>query len=277
MPESSSSPPLALPSPPPLDPQFELAHYTDAATLPPGVMDACIALVTNIKFMYLASGMGWNNDVKRSEFRVETMEFLVIYDKDKLSDTSSDGNGGRRKAVAAFANVLPRTPEIEPESEPESDDDIDQADFVPEVGLDVSYLYEFHVAPSYQSRGLAQTLLHEAQVICVTQPLDSNHSQKLMLTVFNMNVPAQNFYLWNGFRYYDEGFGGDLEVIGRNNGGGRRIDNLRGRKRTAAQNGSSTSEKEEDRHRLHPDLPYTQVHRSIKGWRQMVWSLDGQE
>lgn len=64
----------------------------------------------------------------------------------------------------------------------------------------VTYIYEIHISKNYRRLGLGKQLLNMAKQRCIEEPT----SQKLLLTVFNVNKLAQNFYLNNGFSYYKE-------------------------------------------------------------------------
>lgn len=230
---------------------FRLTTYTSSQAVPKAQLQACLALVSKIKHMYRASGMGWSVRRKKDEFAIDGMVFLIISD--------------RRDSVAAFASVLPRTLQ-----DYDSSDDDDDAEPVDEEdpSLYVSYLYELHVDPRYQGRGFARTLLDAAKSICVAQAHPRAVS-KLMLNVFNMNVPAQNFYLWAGFKYHDDT---DTDTAD--------ADALLPAGFISAPpppppppRSSAMRQKPTDStHKLHPDLRYTQMHRSVQGWTEMVWA-----
>lgn len=128
--------------------------------------------------------------------------------------------------IIGFLSLEPIAPEFIDEDEDEndeSDDDEDEedvegiADGKTKNGIDsneeskpdileidrnsqVSYIYELHIAKTHQGLGLGKRLLDIAKERCLDEPT----SKKLMLTVFNVNKSAQNFYLNNGFSYYKE-------------------------------------------------------------------------
>lgn len=150
----------------------------------------------------------------------------------------------------------------------------------------VTYLYELHVASAFKNKGLAKHLLDAVKAVCVDQPctLDasdghanhyghsstSSHSNKLMLTVFNMNIAAQNFYLWNGFEYYtdDDDVDLDEQYVG-----------IPRRRLTRSQKQQKEQEQQQEKkknagHKLHARLKYKQQHNRgaiIKGWQEMIW------
>jgi GNAT superfamily N-acetyltransferase len=236
--------------------------------------------------MYEGSGMGWNSTTKLDEFNEPEMTFLVIYKSESTSsingenvqkestaaasaasasapaapamvsvtdkklrkylDQRGESALGTSGTVCAFASLLPSVPEFEPDSSDDKDEEEDEDD-----GSSLcSYLYELHVNPSHQSKGLAKHLLSQAKLLCL-----ATHPQRpiLKLTVFNMNVPAQNFYLYNDLKYINE--------IGKSNTSSEAI-HLKGTRRKG------------ERSKLHPKLSWTQSYsriQNIKGWREMVW------
>lgn len=141
----------------------------------------------------------------------------------------------------------------------------------------ISYLYELHVAQDYKNQGLAKFLLNQAKSICQ----DQNDITKLMLTVFNMNVPAQNFYLWNNFEYLEQPeepeYANEIRTRTRQqcllDSETGNINKTAAATQLSVAGGSapkSTLESQK-RHNLHPKLPYSKTHRIVKGWQEMVW------
>lgn len=261
-------------------PQGYILRRYKSSELPNDIYRQCFLLVKRIQHMYEGSGMGWNSTTKLDEFNEPEMIFLVIFKSEntqnsdtnqkepktierltldapasvptaptiaavtdkklkKYLDQRKEGALGASGIVCAFASVLPSVPEFEP------DDDDDKSD---KSSL-CSYLYELHVNPSYQSKGLAKYLLAEAKLLCLaTHP---QHSI-LKLTVFNMNVPAQNFYLHNDLKYIN-----DIGKDSKSNA----VPSLGGSRRKGE-------------HKLHSKLAWTQSYsriKNIKGWREMVW------
>lgn len=80
------------------------------------------------------------------------------------------------------------------------DKNVSHTDETPKYNPSVTYIYEIHISKNYQRLGLGKQLLNMAKQRCIEEP----SSQKLLLTVFNVNKLAQNFYLNNGFSYYKE-------------------------------------------------------------------------
>lgn len=268
---------------------YTLCRYK-SAELPNDVYRQCFLLVKKIQHMYEGSGMGWNSTTKLDEFNESEMTFLVIFKNESTSSINGENVQNESKAalsaapasilastpaapamvsvtdkklkkyldqrgesalgtsgiVCAFASLLPSVPEFEPDSQDDKDEEDDEDD---ESSL-CSYLYELHVNPSHQSKGLARYLLSQAKLQCLAA-----HPQRpiLKLTVFNMNVPAQNFYLYNNLKYINE--------VGKANTSSEAI-HLGGTRRKG------------ERSKLHPKLAWTQSYsriQNIKGWREMVW------
>lgn len=264
---------------------YTLSRY-NSSELPNDIYKQCFLLVKKIQHMYEGSGMGWNSATKLDEFNEPEMIFLVIFKSENIpsSDTnqkepktierlSSDapesapivpttptiagvtdkklkkyldqrkeGALGVNGIVCAFASVLPSVPEFEPDDKEDDDNKSNKSSLC-------SYLYELHVNPSYQSKGLAKHLLAEAKLLCLAT---HSHRSILKLTVFNMNVPAQNFYLHNNLKYIN-----DVDKDSKSNA----VPSLGGSRRKGE-------------HKLHPKLAWTQSYsriQNIKGWREMVW------
>lgn len=247
---------------------LRLTQYTESTSVPRKQLKACYKLVENIKHMYRASGMGWSSSRKHKEFGLPGMVFLVITDS---GDKYQDGEKEEKEEgtpvdeddkVAAFASVLARTPEDYDSSNDEDEDPTSVAD----ASLYVSYLYELHVDPRYQGRGLAKQLLDAAKNVARAQPHPRAVS-KLLLNVFNMNVPAQNFYLWNGFEYNDHADMVDLPP-GFVTAAAQQPPPPPPRASTPQ---AARKRAQENRHKLHPRLRHTQMHRTVTGWTEMVW------
>jgi hypothetical protein len=198
--------------------------------LAPQQLTQCYNLVRQLRSMYISSGMGWDRSLKLEELELEQMKYLIVLadelkegeqvgDGDSTSQTtyssihsqSTQSNNSIQSArtnhshqptththsivklsqlplsqsspiynspIAAFASYIPHSPES-----------INST-----TTINVTYLYELHVAKNFRGTGIGRALMD-----AVRDDMIVSGSEALMLTVFNANGSALRFYYRYGF------------------------------------------------------------------------------
>ncbi|QSL66958.1 hypothetical protein MERGE_001345 [Pneumocystis wakefieldiae] len=116
---------------------------------------SCFCLVKeNLEEMYKRSSFGWSSRRKLKEMKAKNTKYIIIR-KEKEQD------------IIGFLSYQ----------------------IVTEVGENVIYCYEIQVLQAYRGFGIGYNLMKMIEDLGVKLGL-----QKVMLTVFNCNIPALGFY-----------------------------------------------------------------------------------
>lgn len=129
-----------------------------------------------MKPIYEASSWGWDGSKKLAEVESGDNHYLLIKD-----NTTHDITG-----------LLIFQISVEPSLTADSPKDNDG--FSEEL---VAYIMELQIRAQHQKRGIGSALLNELE--CIIASTHQNVIKKIMLTVFNSNVSAINFYTKHGF------------------------------------------------------------------------------
>ena len=146
------------------------ANYLVRFTTPEGIRDedleACFKLVERTSSRdYKASSLGWSARRKREEMRDGDMKYLLL--------TTSDGvNYSPRYRVDGFLSFM----------------------FTKEDEVPVVYVYEVHLRPSLQGRGVGAKLMEMVEGIGREAGVE-----KTMLTVFARNEGGRRWYARMGY------------------------------------------------------------------------------
>lgn len=173
--------------------------------LEPQQLTQCYNLVRHLRSMYISSGMGWDRKSKFEELQLEDMRYIIVLVEDidngphngqhhetsvvELSQlTNSQCSRIYNGVIAGFASYIPHTLEA----------------ISSITTLNVTYLYEIHIAKAYRGKGIGRALMD-----CVRNKMLQAQSDALMLTVFNANGAALRFYYSYGFKTVAEECGLD--------------------------------------------------------------------
>lgn len=138
-----------------------------ASQLYPEDLDDCFNFIEQTsRADYEASSMGWSPAKKQKEMRLPDLKYLLLLAT--KYETENDCDGEYVNKVIGFLSFMPTY----------------------EDGHRVFYIYEIHLHPSMQGFGLGTILMKVAESI----GRNTDELEKMMLTVFRSNGPAQRFY-----------------------------------------------------------------------------------
>lgn len=137
---------------------------TDARRLSAAQLNACLDLVEETSADdYRVSESGWSRSQKRKEMKLPDLRYLL------LSDVSSNVSP---LGLAGFISFM----------------------VTYEDGYEVLYIYEIHLCPAWQGKGLGRHLMDTVETIGANAGLT-----KSMLTVFKANERAVDWYRKSGY------------------------------------------------------------------------------
>lgn len=127
----------------------------------------------NMRTMYEKSNWGWKYEEKLSEIIKSSTRLIIV--------TEANNSLGMNN----ISNALP--------NEEEANRFVGFMSYRFEIGADKNecalYVYEIHVTQEYQGKGLGKELMRIAKTLAISFKMD-----KIMLTVFNFNKQALEFY-----------------------------------------------------------------------------------
>ncbi|KZZ96282.1 Acyl-CoA N-acyltransferase [Ascosphaera apis ARSEF 7405] len=165
------------------DGRYEIEIH-DNTTIPPDMFEACFRLVEfTSAATYKTSSFGWSAAGKKEQMADEDMRFLVLVHREEQRDDS--------KSNAEIPMETRRT--ASKKEHPEIGGFLSFM-VTKEEGLPVIYVYEIHLHPMLQGKGLGSKLLSFVEFIGSSLQLD-----KVMLTAFKKNERAIQFYQRHGF------------------------------------------------------------------------------
>jgi N-alpha-acetyltransferase 40 len=140
----------------------------DARGLTSGQLNACLDLVEETSAEdYHASETGWSRTKKRREMKLPDLRYILLSDP---SDTPKDPK------IVGFVSFM----------------------VTYEDGYEVIYIYEIHLSPPLQGKGVGRHLLRAVETIGANVGVE-----KIMLTVFKANERAANWYRKSGYAVDD--------------------------------------------------------------------------
>lgn len=161
---------------------FSVSHST-SATISSGMLTQCLGLVElTSAAAYKGSSVGWSSRKKRVEMEQEGMRYLVL--RRNAAQETTTNSGTNEIEIAGFLSYLP-TVEPDPDFSP------------PEIP--VLYVFEVHVHPSQQGRGIGGAMMSIGEEIAAAMGM-----KKTMLTVFTSNEAGLRFYERLGYEKWDE-------------------------------------------------------------------------
>jgi ribosomal protein S18 acetylase RimI-like enzyme len=144
------------------DPRLDSVMVDDAASLSDPRREICLSLIEQTSALdYENSGSGWSVSKKRKEMKLPDMKYITLL-----------GEG----TIAGFMSFM----------------------VTYEDGYEVLYIYEIHLFPQWQGRGLGKQLMDIAEAIARNVGL-----AKVMLTVFRANRRAIDWYTKLGYQEDD--------------------------------------------------------------------------
>lgn len=144
-------------------PDIQIAR-TDARTLTVTQLNACLDLIERTSAAdYRNSESGWSRTNKRREMKLPNMRYILLF---------NESGGGALPALVGFVSFM----------------------VTYEDGYEVVYIYEIHLNPAWQGKGLGKLLLGMVETIGANVGV-----VKTMLTVFKSNERAATWYHKSGY------------------------------------------------------------------------------
>jgi N-alpha-acetyltransferase 40 len=186
------------------EPRIEIDFY-NVKDLSKENFEKCFALLrATSREHYAKSERGWDEEFKRDEMSESEMRFIIITTTMELSKQSLGVDNGTALTSKMSSDG---TVEIAKDLEGASADDPALQNFGflsfkldddetsnPRVRVPVLYVYEIHLGANLRSLGLGKHLMSTVEHIARQAEMD-----KVILSVFTVNTPAEQFYRRLGY------------------------------------------------------------------------------
>ena len=184
------------------DVEHKLTYSTSvysSSDIPARYYDACFNLIYKTSYAaYKASSTGWSARKKRDEMRLDDMRYLLLL-RDPLSDVPEEEPLHEANLHEQGKNNKRKSARVKRAAKEDVDADDEPLPLLGgfisfmttyEDDIPVLYLYEIHIHPSLQNRGIGNTLMTAFEDIA--RKIGS--LKKTMLTVFRSNEAGRRFY-----------------------------------------------------------------------------------